>query len=171
MSDQEHLELSEQELQALKALFDSDDSDRWFLLKFQAVLVVAAYYVVALGAYPELIVAWLELEPGPEATDWEFIFRLRGMFIGIAMLVAIQSYRHDLQMRLIFGGAAMVALLNFVMDVPVFYWDKLGQPSLLLFAILLGRIGIVALLFLIYANLDRIPPGPRRLLANPFAKP
>jgi hypothetical protein len=52
--------------------------------------------VVALGAYSELIVAWLELEQGPAATDWEFIFRLRGLLIGIAMLVAIQSYRHDL---------------------------------------------------------------------------
>ena len=171
MSNQDDLELSEHEMQALKELFDSDDSDRWFLLKFQLILLVAAYYVVALGAYPELIVAWLELEQGPAATDWEFIFRLRGLFIGIAMLVAIQSYRHDLQMRLIFGGAAAVALMNFVMDVPVFYLEKLAEPNLLLFAILLGRISIVVLLFLVYANLDRIPPGPRRVLANPFVKP
>lgn len=171
MSELDDHELSEQEMQALQELFDSDDSDRWFLLKFQAVLLVAAYYVVALGAYPDMIVGWLNLDAGPEATDWEFIFRLRGLFIGIAMLVAIQSYRHDLQMRLIFGGAAVVALMNFVMDVPVFYLDKLAEPNLLLAAILLGRISVVALLFALYASLDRIPPGPRRVLANPFTKP
>ncbi len=72
---------------------------------------------------------------------------------------------------LIFGGAAAVALMNLVTDVPVFYWDKRGEPSLLLFAILLARIGIVAPLFRLDANLDRIPPGPGRLFANPFTKP
>jgi hypothetical protein len=61
-------------------------------------------------------------------------------------------------MRLIFSGAAVVALMNFVMDVPVFYLDKLSEPNLLLFAILLGRISIVVLLFSLQANLDRIPP-------------
>jgi hypothetical protein len=74
-------------------------------------------------------------------------------------------------MRLIFSGAAVVALMNFVMDVPVFYLDKLSEPNLLLFAILLGRISIVVLLFSLQSNLDRIPPGARRVFANPFAKP
>ena len=72
-------------------------------------------------------------------------------------------------MRLIFGSAAMVSFINFAMDMPVLYWEKFTSPSVLFVLILLVRLLIVALLYLLYANIDRIPEGPRKLFANPFA--
>jgi len=173
MSAPEDHELTEQEMEALKALFDSehDHSDRWFLLRFQLTLLVAGYYAIALNFFPELVVEWLALEAGTRATEWEFIFRLRGVFITLATLIAIFSYRYDLHMRLIFGSAAMISFINLVMDVPVFYWEKFTAPSVLFVAILLVRVVIVALLFSLYANIARIPEGPRKLIANPFARP
>lgn len=164
-------ELSEEELLALEALFEDsvENSDRWFLLKLQLTLLVAFSYAVALLVFPERIVAWLALEPGVRATEWEFIFRLRGSFIGLAAMVAVYSFLQDLHMRLIFGSAAMISFINFVMDLPVFYWDKLMSPSPLFVAIMFVRLLVVALLFLLYANTERIPEGPRKLFANPLA--
>lgn len=171
MSAPDDHELSEQEHEALKALFDLDaeHSDRWFLLRFQLALLVAGYYAVALNFFPEVIVQWLALEAGSRATEWEFIFRLRGVFITLAVVIAIFSYRYDLHMRLIFGSAAMISLINLVMDMPVFYWDKFAEPSVMFVVILLMRITIVILLFSLYANIDRIPDGPRRVFVNPLA--
>jgi hypothetical protein len=54
------------------------------------------------------------------------------------------------------------------MDFPVFYWEKFASPSLAFGMILTLRIIIVVLLFSLYANIDRISDGPRRLFANPF---
>lgn len=164
-------ELSEEELLALEALFDddADNSDRWYLLKFQITLLVAVSYAFALLVFPQVIVEWLALEPGARATEWEFIFRLRGSFISLAVLIAVFSFLQNLQMRLIFGSAAMISFINFAMDLPVFYWDKFSSPSPLFVAIMFVRLLVVTLLFLLYANIDRIPEGRRRLFANPFA--
>jgi hypothetical protein len=164
-------ELSEQELLALEALFedDIDNSDRWYLLKFQLTLLVALSYAVALLVFPERIVEWLGLEPGARATEWEFIFQLRGTFISLAAMIAVYSFLQNLHMRLIFGSAAMVSLINLAMDLPVFYWDKFASLSLLFAVILLIRLLVVVLLFLLYVNIDRIPEGPRTLFANPFS--
>lgn len=162
--------LDEEELRALQALFDSrtDHSDPWYLLKFQLALLVAVYYAIALGFFPERIVDWLGLEAGARAWEWEFIFQLRGVFIALAGVIATWSYVHDLHMRLIFGSAAMISLINFAMDLPVFYWDKFDAPSPLLYVILFLRVLVVVLLFSLYANIDRIPDGRRTLFANPF---
>lgn len=163
-------ELSKQEIEALKVLFegDFDNSDRWYLFKVHFALLVAAYYAIALSFFPGYIVDWLGLESGARAYEWEFIFRLRGLFISFAGLVAIYSYLHDLHMRLIFGSAAVIAFINLVMDLPVFYWEKFGYPSIAFVVILILRVVIVGLLFSLYANIDRIPDGRRRLFANPL---
>jgi len=168
--DTDH-ELSEQELQALEALFADgvDNSDRWYLLKIQLTLIVAICYALALLLFPGMIVQWLALEPGARATEWEFIFRLRGSFISLAVIIAVYSFLQNLHMRLIFGSAGVVSFINLAMDLPVFYWDKFTSPSVLFVLILLVRLLVVVLLFLLYANIDRIPEGPRKLFANPFA--
>jgi hypothetical protein len=166
-------ELSAQELQALEALFEdgADNSDRWYLLKIQLTLIVALCYALALLFFPGMIAQWLALEPGARATEWEFIFRLRGSFISLAAMIAVYSYLQNLHMRLIFGSAAVVSFINLAMDLPVFYWDKFTSPSVLFVLVLLVRLLVVVLLFLLYANIDRIPEGPRKLFANPLAAP
>jgi len=163
-------ELSEQELEELKALFEGgfDNSDRWYLLKFHLALLAAAYYAFAMSFFPGMIIDWLDLQSSARAGEWEFIFRMRGMFISFAALVAVYSYLHDMHMRLIFGSTSIIAFVNLVMDFPVFYWEKFASPSLAFGMILTLIIIIVVLLFSLYANIDRISDGPRRLFANPF---
>jgi len=165
-------ELDEEELRALQELFDShtDNTDRWYLLKFQLALLVAAYYAIALCFFPALIVGWLGLEEGTRALEWAFIFRVRGVFIALAAAIAIWSYVNDLHMRMIFGSAGVIAFINLGMDIPVFYRGKFAEPDLLFLLILSLRILIVVMLFSLYTNIDRIPGGRRSILANPFAQ-
>lgn len=163
--------LSLEELDALTALGDGgnsdQDRDRLFLLKLQLALFLSVLSATLMVLFPDRVVYWLQLSVSTYEAQ-SAMTMLRGLAIyGYAAAVMICWTRYH-KCELLLGASAIIATLNFLMDLPYLWLYALSHPSFTLVLAVFLRIFMIYLLTSLTLNLPRSSHLPRRIFINPF---
>tara|TARA_R110002167_G_scaffold13915_3_gene57104 strand:+ start:1018 stop:1539 length:522 start_codon:yes stop_codon:yes gene_type:complete len=162
--------LTKKEIDAIDGEFYGRDKldDQYFLVKFQLALIIGFAYAVLLLVYPDFVVESLGVDSFLYGRAVEYVTFMRGIFIAAAISISIYSYKADRHMEFVFGCIATIAFINFILDVPLYYWDRISDDTERVALIILIRVLEVFLLISLFENLNRIPEGKRVILKYPF---
>lgn len=156
-------------MDAISDLFKTGSSvDHYFLLKLQVTLVVAAIYAYLLIIHPIGMSEWLVPNGVINGQPIEAILVSRGVFIIVLSLAAVYSYKTRSHMTIIFGSSAVIAPINLMSDLIIFYSNSLSEVSLKLVLILLARALLCISIILLYRNRELVPEDRRAIFKNPF---
>jgi hypothetical protein len=142
--------------------------DQYFLVKFQLAFIIGFAYAVLLLVFPNFVAESLGVDSFLYDRAAEYVIFMRGVFIAAAISIAIYSYKSDRHMEFVFGCIAIIAFINFILDVPLYYWDRISDDIVRVALIILIRVLEVFLLISLFENLNRIPEGRRVILKYPF---
>jgi hypothetical protein len=162
--------LTKEEVDAIEGEFNGRDGkdDQYFLIKFQLALILGFAYSALILVFPDFVVESLGVDSFLYGRAAEYVKFMRGIFIASAISLSIYSYKKDSHMEFVFGCIATIAFLNFISDVPLYYWDQIPNNTVIVSAIILIRMLAVFLLISLFKNLNRIPKGRRIILKYPF---
>lgn len=163
--------LSSEELDALTAFGHGgnadQDRDRLFMLKLQLALLLSILSATLMVLFPDRVVYWLQLSVSTyEADNSMTIFR--GMVVYCYAAAVMICWTRFHKCELLLGAAAIIATLNFLMDLPYLWLYALTHPSFTLILAVLLRVFVIYLLTSLTLNLPRSTYLPRRIFINPF---
>lgn len=162
--------ISQEELDAIEIEFKSysDYDDRYFLLKFQLVILVGYFYAILLIFFPEIIVEWLKVDDLLYGMASTSVMLMRGVLVTVGISIAIYSYLKDHYVNLVFGSITVTSSFNFISDIPLYYWSRISDDFSSVALILLFRLVVVLSMISLFQNIEKIPKGKRRVLINPI---
>jgi magnesium-transporting ATPase (P-type) len=152
--------LTAEELDALltKPAEEVFTDDKYFPLRLFVILLAMFVWFIRLTVFTEETAANLFADPlVREYMKTALYFRAWIMFA--FLFIGFVAYRSEKYPALFFLGMFIVASVNFVADMTIFYKDQFAHPTLAFNLMLLFRFLMCYFLFISMRNANRIPKG------------
>ena len=164
-------ELEPEEVDAIREEMGkgSTDIDRYFLLKLHTIFLLCLYFSALMLFFPDKVTYWLQINQGINNDQVDNVLTFRAVFILSYILVAIHSWRTDRYTELIFGSATIMAITNFLLDLPYLLGEIFDANSASFIFGILIRVFVILLLISVFRNLKRASYLQGKLFINPFA--
>ena len=164
-------ELEPEEIDAIREEMGkgSTDIDRYFLLKLHTIFLLCLYFSAIMLITPDKVTYWLQINQGVNNDQVDNALTFRAVFILSYILVAIYSWRTDRYTELVFGSATIMAMTNFLLDLP-YLWAEIFDVNSASFIFATSiRMFVILLLISVFRNLKRASYLHGKLFINPFA--